>query len=179
MSMLATVPSQNLSSDDWRAQREAERFLVREAWLLDHDKLEAWLDLLSPNIRYFAPVRSNATRGIDEGTGSLGRLAHFDDTINSLTLRVKRLRTGRAWSEEPASRTRRFVTNMILIGRDSEMLVVGSNILIHREGANEEARLLSAYREDRLETAEATGFILRERIVHIDHLAVPPLTLLF
>ncbi len=38
---------------------EIEQFLYREARLLDDRKLHDWLDMLTDDIRYWMPVRSN------------------------------------------------------------------------------------------------------------------------
>lgn len=39
--------------------REIEQFLYREARLLDDRQFQEWLDLLTDDIRYWMPVRSN------------------------------------------------------------------------------------------------------------------------
>jgi biphenyl 2,3-dioxygenase beta subunit len=178
MSGSGIMPRTRLATADWEMLREVEHFLVREAWLLDHDHLEQWLALLSPGIRYFAPVRGNVARRVDEGFGTPGRAAHFDDTIDSLTLRVRRLRTGRAWAEDPASRVRRFVSNVLLLESGEASVAVGSNLMIHREGVTGPARSLVAYREDWLERTDDGCLRIAARTIHLDHLAVPPLSLL-
>ena len=38
--------------------REVERFLYREARLLDERRFHAWLDLFTDDVRYWMPVRS-------------------------------------------------------------------------------------------------------------------------
>ena len=47
-------------------RQQFEDLLYREAWLLDHDRLEEWLDLLSENIHYWAPVRADMNRGKED-----------------------------------------------------------------------------------------------------------------
>ena len=83
------------AADRIRLRHEFEELLYHEAWLLDNDKLEEWLELFTDMLRYWAPVRGN----LEPGREDLSRphlLAHFDDDKTSLTLRVKRLRTGAA-----------------------------------------------------------------------------------
>ena len=50
-----------------------------------------------------------------------------------LYARVAKLRSGKAWSEEPPSRTRRFITNVeIELGNAPGELRARSNFLVHR-----------------------------------------------
>lgn len=177
MTVGTMLPLPRLSAGEIEMLRDVEYFLSREAWLLDHDKLEDWLTLLDPDIRYFAPVRSSVHRSDTEPSEASGHVAHFDDTIETLTMRVKRLRTGQAWSEDPRSRVRRFVSNVVLLSMSETAVFVGSNILIHREGADEPAYKLSAYRQDQLALIDG-GLRLKERLIMIDHVVVPPLSLL-
>ena len=81
------------AADRTRLRHEFEELLYHEAWLLDNDKLEEWLALFSDTMRYWAPVRGNLERG-QEDLSRPHLLAHFDDDKTSLSLRVKRLRTG-------------------------------------------------------------------------------------
>jgi 3-phenylpropionate/cinnamic acid dioxygenase small subunit len=172
------LPAESLSETDRRELSDVQYFFYREAWLLDHDKLEAWLALLDPGIRYFAPVRSSVNRNDVEGSDAIGYAAHFDDTFGTLSMRVARLRTGKAWAEDPLSRIRRFVSGIVLLGREGESIIVGSNILVHREGADGISHALSAYREDRLMRTPEGSFRLAGRIIWIDHLVVPPLSII-
>jgi len=171
------MPRLLATAEEWSRLRAVEQFLAREAWLLDHWHLATWLETLSPKIRYFAPTRHNAMSIADEPLGSAGHQAYFDDTFETLTLRVRRMQTGRAWSEEPRSRTRRFVSNIVLLDLDGDRMLVGSNLLMRREDAAENARFLSAYREDLL-VGGASGIKLESRHILLDHLTVPPLTLI-
>jgi 3-phenylpropionate/cinnamic acid dioxygenase small subunit len=177
MSAADRMPASKLTAADMLLLQEVQYFLAREAWLLDHEEFEQWLALLDPQIRYFAPVRSSVRRASAEIFDEEGQIAHFDDTIQTLSLRVKRLETGQAWAEDPLSRVRRFVSNTVLLGREGDELVIGSNVLIHREGADERPRMLFAYREDRLLRRQDGDLSITARTIWIDHLTVRPLTL--
>jgi 3-phenylpropionate/cinnamic acid dioxygenase small subunit len=179
MSGAPLLPAVQLADADRPLLQEAEYFLTREAWLLDHDEFDQWLALLDPEIRYFAPVRSSVRRDAEEPFSAEGHLAHFDDTLPTLTMRVKRFRTGQAWSEDPRSRIRRFLANVVLLGKEGDSLTVGSNILIHREGADERPRTFSAYRQDQLVRKADNGLSLKRRDILIDHLSPHTLTLIF
>ena len=42
-------------------------------------------------------------------------MAYFDDDRELLEMRVKKLEAGSAWSEDPPSRSRHFVTNVRIL----------------------------------------------------------------
>jgi len=92
-------------------RHELEELLYYEAWLLDNDRLEDWLDLFAEQVRYWAPVRENVGRG-QEDFALPHLLTYFDDDKKNLSLRVQRVRTGVAHAEEPPSRVRHFVSNV-------------------------------------------------------------------
>ena len=88
----------------------AHQFLVEEAALLDAADYAGWLALLCEDIRYLMPVRVTTARGSD--FDSLAGMAHFDENLYALRKRVERLATDHAWTEDPPSRTRHFVSNV-------------------------------------------------------------------
>jgi hypothetical protein len=93
---------------------QAHQFLVDEAYLLDAQQYEAWLDTLTDDVRYVMPVRVTTARGagFDTSPGRGPRMAHFDEDKYSLTQRVARFATEHAWAEDPPSRLRHFITNV-------------------------------------------------------------------
>ena len=104
--------STNLSADIGLLRSSVEDFYYEEADLLDSYLLREWLDLLADDIRYRVPIRVNRS----ERGRSVSRLSEtdmlLDEDKKGLTQRVVRLETGRAWAEEPRSRTRHLVTNV-------------------------------------------------------------------
>ena len=90
------------------AHLAAHQFLVEEAALLDAADYPGWLDLLTEDIRYVMPVRVTTARGAPVSNG----MGHFDEDLYALRKRVQRLATDHAWTEDPPSRTRHFVTNV-------------------------------------------------------------------
>ena len=56
------------------------------------------------------PVRVTTPRGA--GSSAQPGMGHFDEDMYALRKRVQRLATDHAWTEDPPSRTRHFVTNV-------------------------------------------------------------------
>jgi len=148
------------------AHLAAHQFLVEEAALLDAADFAGWLDLLCEDIRYLMPVRVTTARGA--GFDSLAGMGHFDEDMYALRKRVQRLATDHAWTEDPPSRTRHFVTNVRTFRAAAGELRVQSALLLFRSrGDTREADLLSAGRTDLLrETAD--GLRLARREITVD-----------
>ena len=144
----------------------AHQFLVEEAALLDAADYAGWLELLCEDIRYVMPVRVTTARGA--GFDTLAGMGHFDEDLYALRKRVQRLATDHAWTEDPPSRTRHFVTNVRTFRDDGDHLRVESALLLFRSrGDTREADLLSAGRTDLLR-ATADGLRLARREITVD-----------
>lgn len=128
---------------------EVVQFLYEEAEIVDASRYSDWLALFTEDIRYWMPVRT--TRHLASGHG-FEDVALFDDNHASLTTRVKRLETDSAWAETPPSRTRHYITNILLRApenKDDTVLVV-SNFFITRTRADHGYQLFTGRREDAL-----------------------------
>ncbi len=129
-------------------------WLSWEAELLDQHRYRDWLSALTDDIAYRMPVQvttANATAG-----PVLGDMVHFDEDRYTLGLRVERLEGRHAWTEDPASRTRRFVTNVRVtppaggqLPGDVRQVEVRSYLLLFRSrGDDREADFIAAERTD-------------------------------
>ena len=154
---------------------DVEQLLYQEAHLLDSGQFHAWLELLAPDVRYWAPVRAEVPRG-QESEDETGRLLLFDETKASLALRISRLDTGLAWVENPPTRTRRFVTNVVTEKEEHGLVHVRSNLLLFRSRSFVDETILAGCREDKWSRAEK--WLLKERKVLIDHGTVENMSLL-
>jgi len=148
------------------AHLAAHQFLVEEAALLDTADYPGWLDLLTEDIRYLMPVRVTTARGAPAGPQP--GMGHFDEDMYALRKRVQRLATDHAWTEDPPSRTRHFVTNVRTFRAGPDELEVESALLLFRSrGDTREADLISAGRADLIrETQE--GLRLARREITVD-----------
>src|SRR5919201_1579163 len=107
------------------AERDLFRRLIeREARLLDQLRYEEWLKLFAAECIYWVPATPHA------GDPRREVAVMFDDR-RRLEDRVFRLRTGFAWSQAPASRTVRLISNLEVFAtaRDN-VRMVRSNFLI-------------------------------------------------
>jgi 3-phenylpropionate/cinnamic acid dioxygenase small subunit len=144
-----------------------QAFFNLEARLMDDRLLDDWVKLFADDLRYWMPVVTNRT-GRDIGTevSPFGEVAHFDDDKTSLTNRVKRLSTGMAWPETPASRTRHMVTNVeVLVRNEDGTLQVRSNFLIYRSHLEYDYEIFSGMRLDCLRPHEDSWRIFRRDII--------------
>jgi phthalate 3,4-dioxygenase subunit beta len=150
------------------AHQAAHQFLVEEAELLDAGDFDAWLALLTDDIRYVMPVRVTTARGA--GFDSLADMGHFDEDMYALRKRVQRLATDHAWTEDPPSRTRHYVTNVRTFAGDGGSLRVESAMLLFRSrGDTREAELVSCGRDDLLRPDRASGgYRLARREITVD-----------
>jgi 3-phenylpropionate/cinnamic acid dioxygenase small subunit len=166
-------------NDDGRALRrriphgdpvhhEVLDFLVEEAHLLDLALLDDWLALMTEDISYTMPVRQTVHR--DDGPGFDSGMSHFEEDLESLQLRVRRLiHTSSAFSEEPPSRVRRSVTNVRVheTSREGEYAVTSHLLLLRNRWDLPTYDVVSAAREDVLRRGP-NGFLLARRRILVD-----------
>ncbi len=120
---------------DVAVRDEFRRLLEREARLLDQLRYDEWLAMLTAECVYWVPSTPSA------GDPRREVAIMFDDR-RRLEDRVYRLRTGFAWSQAPASRTVRLVTNVEVFSTardDARML--RSNFLISEFWGDETRQL--------------------------------------
>ena len=114
-------------------QYEVEQFLYDEARLLDERKFDEWLELLTDDIHYWMPIRrTTMMRDIENEFTAPGAMAFFDDNKTYLGIRVKKMSAGNAWSEDPPSRTRHFVTNIRIVDIEGDDITIDANFHLYR-----------------------------------------------
>lgn len=146
---------------------EIQDFLYREALALDERRFRDWLEYLSDDIRYEVPVRVTREGLADWELSPTSRI--FDDSKQTLEVRVRRLETDFAWAEQPPSRTRHFVTNVVVDPTDAEdEFLVSSNVFIYRSrGDDPSPSLYSLFRKDTIRRT-ADGWKIARRWAALD-----------
>ena len=141
-------------------------FLYHEARLLDHQELAGWLELLSEDIVYSIPVRT--TREATNERGFSTTSFFLDDDYPSMKTRVMRLQSDSAWSEHPATRTRRMVGNIQILSANPDAVECASNLAVYcYRGDASTPIVVTAERLDRL-TRKEERWKLSRRMVLLD-----------
>ena len=151
------------SQDLWH---ELMRFYANEAWLLDDRRFREWLDLFTDDVFYFMPRRMNVQR--DDAARELsppGDLAIFEDDKTYLTMRVERLETGMAWAENPPSRTRHLISNLVVEPLDGGEVKAKTAFILYRSHHETDENIFAGSREDVLRRVEGAWKIARRTIV--------------
>ncbi|MBM3221212.1 MAG: 3-phenylpropionate/cinnamic acid dioxygenase subunit beta [Candidatus Rokubacteria bacterium] len=150
-------------------KQEVEDFLYREAELLDERRFEEWLELFTDDVRYFMPMRRNVPA--DELAREFTRegldVNWFDEGKDTLTRRVKQIRTGVHWAEQPPSRTCHMVSNVQVLSAAGDEVCVKSRFLLYRNRVETETDVLVGKREDVLRRV-AGGFQIARRKIVLD-----------
>jgi len=165
--------------------RDVERFLYREARLLDERRFHEWLELFTDDVRYWMAGRSTRYPPSSQAITVLDRdrrqalevedeLAILDETKGTLGGRIARLDTGMAWAEDPPSRTRHLVTNIeVEPGDTPSELTVYSNFLVYRTRAESEQDLYVGARQDVLRRVDGAWKIARRKLVLDQNVLLP------
>lgn len=152
-------------------KEEIEQFLYREAELLDARRYEDWLDLFTEDTRYWMPMRRNvpAEQPAREFTREGMDVNWFDEGKDTLTRRVKQIRTGVHWAEQPPSRICHMVSNVQILSEPGDgstaEVSVRSRFLIYRNRVETETDLLVGKREDLLRRVNGGWRIARRHII--------------
>ena len=151
---------------------EVQEFLYREASLLDERRFDEWLALCTEDIHYWMPIRRTTTaKEIDNEFTKPGGMAFFDDDKRTLGLRIQRLQVGRAWAEDPPSRTRHSVSNVRIVAADANEITVALNFQLYRTRLNSEEDTWIGRREDVLRREEG-ALKLKRRYIYLDQTVI-------
>lgn len=157
-------PRLTLASPEYQAIHD---FLMNEAWLLDHVRFQEWMACLAPDLVYTAPMRQSRLRG-DSESDLVRSVQHFDEDFGSIAMRVHRLiGTKSAWAEDPPSRTRRFVSNIVAetSEREDEFKVRSYLLLARSRLEDSELHFLSGERNDVLRLVDGQLKLARREFV--------------
>jgi len=145
---------------------ELMQFYIREAWLLDERKFQEWLGLFTEDVLYFMPRRKNVPRRESHReVTALGDLALIEDDKRYLEMRVARLETGMAWAEDPPSRTRHLVGNLVAEPLDSGDVQAKTAFLVYRSHLETDQQLFAGSRDDVLRRVDGAWKVARRTIV--------------
>ena len=145
---------------------ELMAFYIHEAWLLDERKFKEWLDLFTDDVLYFMPRRKNVLRReADREVTPRGDLALIEDDRRYLEMRVARLDTGMAWGEDPPSRTRHLIGNLVAEPLDNGEVKAKTAFLVYRSHLETDHQLLAGSREDVLRRVNGAWKIAKRTVL--------------
>ncbi len=135
-----------------------ERFLFREAALLDEQRLEAWLDLFTADGTYWVPAAPDQPDPFDH-------VSLFYEDRALMAMRIARLRHPHAPGAARPVRTTRMVGNVLVTdGAGSEIAVRSCFQLIEAQAGR--TRLFAGTYRHRL-TAAAGDFRIKQKRVDL------------
>lgn len=109
------------------SRADVEEFLFMEADLIDAWQLPAWLDLFTEDGVYYVPSTDVAKDASPDDN-----LFYIADDRFRLGERVKRLMKRTAHAEFPRSKLRHLVSNVRIIERGEDEVLVSSAFITHR-----------------------------------------------
>ncbi len=149
-----------------RAFMEVQRFLNREAALLDRRDYAAWLDLLAEDVNYMVTAR--VSRPQESGPLDYAIVDEDADTLRLRVLQIGDPKLTRA--ENPPTLTRRFVANLeVETAAPPNDYVAHSNLLVYRQRATApDGDFYAGRRRDMLRRAGGS-LRIADRLVRLDH----------
>lgn len=143
------------------------QFLYSEADLLDAHRYDDWLGLLSDDFVYEMPLTLNRDRSEQQRVYD-SEMEYFSDNLESLRMRVRRLGTDYAWAEDPPTRTRHMVSNVLVTELTTGELRARSAFCVFaNRGSRSEYELFVGSREDTLR-CDGDRLMLARRTLWID-----------
>ena len=158
------------SIEDHLLRLEIEDFLWHEADLLDEHRYQEWLDLLTDDVIYWMPMRSNVpSREMHrEFTVEDADLSWSTDDKDTLEKRVAQIETHVHWAEEPFSRVSHMVANVQVLGWiGPDEVRVRCRFLFYRNRHADEESTFIGKRTDTLRRTEG-GWKISRREIYLD-----------
>jgi len=153
-------------------QYEVEQFLYAEAALPDARRYRDWLTLVTDDIHYWMPIRRTVTLSdLDLEFTKPGAVAYFDDDRQLLEMRVKKLESSSAWSENPPSRSRHMVSNVRITDVTGEEITAEASFHLYRTRLNSEVDSWVGRRVDVLRRHDGS-FRLARRHIFLDQTVI-------
>lgn len=151
---------------DRETHHRIEQFLFREARLLDEERWDDWLALMTADIHYWMPTLENRRRADKAGPYGPDRGALYDDSLQDLTRRVTRFKQPSAWAEDPPTRHAHVISGVEAYEgeRDGEYRV-HSTFVNYRTRVDHDNYLLVGRREDVLRLGDNGLRLARRKIV--------------
>lgn len=163
-----TIKNENLNDEvlDLALSHKITQFLYREARLLDQNRLDDWLSLMSDDIHYWMPMPENRRRADPLGAYGQKRAALYDDNLEDLQRRIARFKQPTAWAEDPPTRHIHVISAVEAYATESPFeYVVHSTFVNYRSRVEHDNDTLIGRREDILRSNGNSFLIARRKII--------------
>jgi 3-phenylpropionate/cinnamic acid dioxygenase small subunit len=104
--------------------QEVEQFIYREARLADEHAYDEWEALWTDDAVYWVPFGG-------DGSDPSMRMSVIYDNRSRISTRIKQYHTGKRHSQVPASRLRRLISNVELLGEDGDDVLAAANFVVY------------------------------------------------
>lgn len=143
-----------------------QQTLFKEARLMDAERYDEWVEMLAEDIHYHMPgIETRYRQDKTDQVRNLNRMAYYNDNLEDLKKRLRRLETGTAWSENPATRYTHLITNVeVTLTDKTDNYLVYSNFLAYRNRNERDEDTLIGNRED-IWRRKGDGFELVKRLI--------------
>lgn len=122
-------------------RQDVEEFLYHEALLLDDWQLPEWLALFTDDASYQVPTTTAPKDASPKDT-----LFYIADDRFRLNERIVRLAKKGAMAEFPRSKTRHLVSNVLIVSRSFEELLVSAAFVVYRAKDGVMSQYVGSYR---------------------------------
>jgi ethylbenzene dioxygenase beta subunit len=99
---------------------EIQNSVNKEVYLLNHEKLDQWCERLEDDLIYWAPLRENILRRNRVPEISTFKVPLFEETKDSILMRLKRNDSGMCWTEDPPTRQVTAISNLQAFKTDKD-----------------------------------------------------------
>lgn len=163
MAIDVVTATTRVDQDLWN---ELNHFYIREAWMLDQRRFKEWLNIFTDDLMYFMPRRKNVSRrDLHRELTQPGDLALLEESKVDMEIRIARLDTGMAWSEDPPSRTRHLISNLMVQAGENGEAYAQTAFLVYKSHLETDQDLYAGYREDVLRREGDAWKVARRTIV--------------
>ncbi|AJE45062.1 aromatic-ring-hydroxylating dioxygenase subunit beta [Celeribacter indicus] len=151
-------------------QHEVEQFYFWEAKLMTDRRYVEWFALLAKDLRYWMPLRETKfIREAEKEYADDHGFAHFDDTWATMDGRIRKITSDVGWSENPASRVRHIIGNVMISPEDDNTLHTISALVTYRSRQERQVDIFACERQDVLRRTDSeAGFEIVRRKILID-----------
>lgn len=144
-----------------------QQTLYREARLMDAERYAEWVTMLAEDLHYHMPgIETRYRHDKTDQVSDLSRMAYYNDSLDDLKKRLRRLETGTAWSEDPATRYTHIISNVeVELTGNPDNVKVFSNFLAYRNRNERDQDTLLGNREDIWRKRSDGSYELLKRLI--------------